>query len=40
MGDPWSKTADEYDSSVKAKVTEEELRKRKENAKGDGWLDE
>ena len=40
MGEPWSKTADEYDSSVKAKVTEEELRKRKENAKGDGWLDE
>ena len=40
MGEPWSKTSDEYDSSVKAKVTEEELRKRKENAKGDGWLDE
>ena len=39
LGEPWTKTADEYDSSVKAKVTEEELQKRKENAKGDGWLD-
>ena len=39
MGEPWAKTKDEYDSSVKAKVTEEELQKRRENAKGDGWLD-
>ena len=39
MGSPWTKTAGDYDSSVKAKVTEEELQKRRENAKGDGWLD-
>ena len=29
----------EKDKTVKAKVTEEELQKRRENAKGDGWLD-
>jgi len=30
----------EKDKTVKAKVTEEELQKRRENAKGDGWLDQ